>query len=641
MPSENLKVRYGSKLHQRILDAIRSRHRLSRGRMSKRHAAWRKAEEQSLAYIPLNEEEALRRERREQGEHQQIKIVIPQSYAQLQTAVTYYTSVFLSRNPILQYSGRHGEPEMAVQAIDAIMDYQVQVGRMLIPFHVWLYDMALYGVGFLGIYWEEEEVTIERIVEKAEEYLGIEMPGATRKVRERLVMPGYQGNKCWNIRPYDAFPDPRVPIQRLQDMEFFITRCDATWHQIREGDYFNLDRARTTQAFASDRIYGSPEIELPAIGEHTDILEPDIQDVGVGQLREMYIDLVPSEWGLGSGKTLRKWVITDWEDRLVIGARPAGEYHNKFPIVVQEYEKNGYALFKRSMMEMLEPMQNLLDWLINTHMVNVRKCINDQWVVDPALVTMKDLTSSKEGKIIRLKPQAYAQGLKPSDVIQQLPVVDVTQGHVNDAKMVRDLMELMAGTSSNLMGQVNQGGRKTATEVRSANTMGINRLKADAEYASAMGWSDLAQILLSNTQQYYDAERMFRIAGDLWSLQAQQTHLVVTPEDIQGFFDFIPVDGTQPVDRFAQANLWREILMGMAKDPQLSMSYDRAGIFAWMAQLAGLKNIKQFRIQPQIMPDEQVAAQAQAGNVVPIGNPAEQDLGTPPEPGQVSGMGTT
>ena len=84
---------------------------------------------------------------------------------------------------------------------------------------------------------------------------------------------------------------------------------------------------------------------------------------------------------------------------------------------------------------------------------------------------------------------------------------------------------------------------------------------------------------------------------------------------IAGFYDFVPVDGTLPIDRFAQANLWKELLTGLYQVPQIAMSYDLGGIFAWMAQLAGLKNITQFRI----MPDQQLAQQVQAGNMVPNG----------------------
>ena len=45
--------------------------------------------------------------------------------------------------------------------------------------------------------------------------------------------------------------------------------------------------------------------------------------------------------------------------------------------------------------------------------------------------------------------------------------------------------------------------------------------------------------------------------------------------------------------------------------PQVAMGYDWARIFAWVAQLAGLKNISQFKVQ--VVPDAVLAAQAASG----------------------------
>jgi hypothetical protein len=103
-------------------------------------------------------------------------------------------------------------------------------------------------------------------------------------------------------------------------------------------------------------------------------------------------------------------------------------------------------------------------------------------------------------------------------------------------------------------------------------------------------------------------------------------------------YDFVPVDGTMPIDRYAQANLWRETLMGAAKIPQIAGRYDIGRMFGWMAQLAGLKNIKQFEIQVQ--PDAAVMQGMQRGNMVPMSKETPESLASV-EPGQIPGMGRT
>jgi hypothetical protein len=136
--------------------------------------------------------------------------------------------------------------------------------------------------------------------------------------------------------------------------------------------------------------------------------------------------------------------------------------------------------------------------------------------------------------------------------------------------------------------------------------------------------------MLQSSQQLYDAPRKYRIVGDL--AQWGQPYVEMTPDAIQGFFDFVPVDGTMPVDRYAQANLWNQMFLTMSKMPQVLMQYDVAKMFGFVAQLAGMKNVNQFRVQ--VRPDAMLAAQAQAGNVVPM-------RGNPMEPGQIPNMGAT
>jgi hypothetical protein len=320
----------------------------------------------------------------------------------------------------------------------------------------------------------------------------------------------------------------------------------------------------------------------------------------------------------------------------VIGVQPLGALHNKFPFTVQELEPEGYGLSSRGIPEINQDIQNVIDWLVNSHFYNVRKALNNQVIVDPSRLVMQDVMDPLPGGVWRVKPEAYGQDVRT--MMTQVPVVDVTQSHLRDTQFMIEMSQRAHGINDSIMGLVGAGGggRKTATEVRTSSSFGINRLKTSAEYFSAMAWAPLSQRMVQNSQQYFDQEKKLRIVGDLATTMGP-TFLDVNPESIIGFYDYVPVDGTLPVDRFAQANLWRELLKQMHDFPEILMQYDVSKIFAWVAQLAGLKNINQFRIEVQ--PDAQLAAQAQQGNVVPIAN-GPADL-TTALAGQVGGAGPT
>jgi len=131
-----------------------------------------------------------------------------------------------------------------------------------------------------------------------------------------------------------------------------------------------------------------------------------------------------------------------------------------------------------------------------------------------------------------------------------------------------------------------------------------------------MGISTLATRMVLNSQQFYDGDKKFKIVGDLAQMAGPQ-FMQVDPTMLAGDFDFVPVDGTLPIDRMAMATLWQNIMGQMRNFPQLMMQFDIGKVFTHVAQLGGIRNINQFKMQ--VVPDAQLAAQAQAGNVVPIG----------------------
>jgi hypothetical protein len=239
--------------------------------------------------------------------------------------------------------------------------------------------------------------------------------------------------------------------------------------------------------------------------------------------------------------------------------------------------------------------------------------MNNQFVVDPSRVVMKDLLDPRPGNVIRLKPEAY--GTDPKLAVAQLPVMDITRNHLADFQMMLGVGERVGGANDQILGMLADGGRKTATEVRTSTSFGINRLKTIAEFCSICGFDPLSMKMLSNSQQFYDMEMKLRIVGDL-AMNAGPQFIMVDPSMIAGFYDFVPVDGTLPIDRMAQVGIWKELFQAVLSVPAIGMQYDLGGIFTWVAQLAGMKNINQFKIQ--VTPDQVLAAQMQQGNMVPM-----------------------
>ena len=629
--SRSLNIAYDSPLHRRLQRKISSRITFAeRGGTAERGGAsdrastatrfdrWRKAEEMTLAYLPESEADQVRRGRRENdGTPVYTTIQIPYTYAVLMSAHTYWTSVFFARSPIHQYTGRHGEAEMQIQALEALINYQTEVGNALGPYYIWLYDTGKYGLGVLGHYWDVEKIHYGQIVE---------IPDATGKpvlYQATQEVEGYRGNKCYNLSPYDFFPDPRVPVGRFQDGEFVCVRKRMGWHQVlrrKDAGYFiNTHLLREHRGTDKGQTDGSSQLARPgfvtANFDDTDEVGAKVDHPAGIVFWEVYVDLVPNEWGLGSSNYPEKWCFSITEDKeLIIGASPLGYIHGQFPFDVMEMEVEGYGTFNRGVPDIIHSVQNTMDWLLNTHFFNVRAALNNQFIIDPSKIVIKDATKAGPGFTWRLRPEAY--GTDISKMFMQIPVNDVTRGHVADLPVVKQLGELALGVNDQVMGALSAGtNRKTATEVRTSTGFGVNRMKTITEYMSATAFSPHSQKLVQTSQQLYDVQSKLRIAGSL-ALDAGANFVNVTPDTIAGFFDFVPVDGTLPVDRMAQANLWKEIFASLGRmPPQIQTGWDWAKMFGWMASIAGLKNINQFKIQVM------QPGQAPGGNVIPLRPP--------------------
>jgi len=605
---KNLKVSYGSELHQKLLGRLLRRFNLAYSAIQRRVQDWNDADRLFTAYLPRSQDDALRyQDRRVTGRQYPFTVEIPYSYAVLMAAHTYWCTIFLSRTPVFQYMARSGDvPPDAPMALEAVIDYQLSYSHSLPALYYWLLDAPRYGYGVIGCYWDVRYANIATLEDNSEvvsTLLGL--PKRQKVVRRELA---FEGNVLFNVRPHDFLFDPRVPVWRFQDGEFCGRLVSVTLSDLLEGmeqgRYQNIEVVQRHGAAKIEHIgsSGASLDRLPS-GDPRQVLPEqqfanmaiDDADIGSVEVIELFVKVSPKLWGLGSSTAPEIWKFSIANRSVIIEAAPFDAMHNRFPFFVLPYEFEPYAASPRGMLDITKDLNYIISWLVNSHIQNVRRAINNQFVVNPAMVRMEDFAQGGEGLLIRLRPEAYSGDVRQA--IMQLPVTDVTRTHLQDIQLIEGIIQRVTGVNDNIMGQLDPRGRKTATEVRAASTFGINRLKTQAEFFSAIGFTPLARILVQNTQQYLSATRRYKVPG-------KEDFIEVSPEKILGEFDFVPVDGTMPVDRYAQASLWTQILQQLMSNPQTAGQFDIMGIIVHIAKLLGVKSLEQFRIQ--VKPDEEV-----------------------------------
>lgn len=590
-------VKYDSELHRKIIRELTARVQYAQSKLNERFNTWREADEQSVAYISEREKDRINKAQKKTGVLDYVQVEVPYSYGMLMTAHTYWASVFLGRSPVYSYEGRHGESMMNQQAIESLIHYQYGVGKMSANHYIWLYDCGKYGVGIMGRYWDTQYARYSEYVEEPELYLGQET-GRTIKKRRLSKVKGYEGNSLYNIQPYNFLFDPSVTYAQLDDGEFAGHIAQSTWMKLKQDKdrYFNLDILEKQKGAATKEEHGSDRVSHPLRPGEDHGLSSELSKGGV-KLVHLCIRIIPKEWKLGNTDEPEIWCFTMADDKVLIECRPLGEITDRFPYYTIESEIEGYQLFRRGILEAAQPLNDVMTWLINSHFHNVRAALNNQFVYDPSKIHAADILDPQPGKRIRLKPSAYDTDVRSA--VTQLQSYDVTQTHMNDMNGVGELLQRALGINDNVMGMLDPGGRKTATEVQQAGSNSVHRLKTTAEYMSATGFSVLATDLLKSTQQFYQGDKQFRIVG---APDPNNPYVQVTPETIAGMYDYIPIDGVLPQNKAAALQTMQTAIQTMSSSEVFMQQYDVMGMLIWLLKESGLKNIQNFRIQMQPQP---------------------------------------
>jgi hypothetical protein len=501
--------------------------------------------------------------------------------------------------------------------MEIMLQYQCDHNRIINNWWQWCNDMGLYGVGVLINQWR---VNIEQRTVPTEQPVLDLVSGrlAMEQFREQRDVVTYEGNKLQNIDPFMFFPDPRVPMHQVaQRGEYVFWRTFEGKHTLKRSEaqgYLQwVDAASsvisptgTQAALDSGRSLLSGGEPHPGSDTNADVLvSRGFYKVDTGSC-----DIIPRELGLGHSERVEKWIFTILNNDQIVQAEPQLDDHGEHPVVVAEPWTMGYAFGAHAMSDYLAPMQDSMSWFLNSHMDNVRKAVNDMFVIDPNIIEEMDIKRPGPGKLIRLKKTAIGRDVRQA--IQQLGVVDVTRGHIDSMQTFFDLGQRISAVSENLLGLQAEGGRKTATEVRTSFEAAASRLAALARVVSAQGMSSLTRQMSMNTQQWLSNEFYVRVVGQ----DGAQHPLTITPDGLTGDFYFPIHDGTLPLDKLATLDIWRELFTGVLQDPELRQTYSVPKLFEFIAELGGAKNVKSFRLQP--MSDAALEQQAAAGNMAPI-----------------------
>lgn len=620
----------GTEQHNKLRDLVLQKIHASERLLHARAERWRESERSYRLYVDPDQ---IQGDHRGQDEQTLLhpypnSVVIPLSYATAQTLVAFMVGLFSSSWPYFRIGNRNPESWGGAKAQQLLVSYQLDYWGWVSLLYQTFLDSFRYGFSPIKCCWKEEyrQQTITRQVPVNLAGQEIMIP-----VREQIDVEEFQGNYLETIDPYTFYPDLQHPIAMLQEGNYCgesVTRsyyyllkkeAEGLYENVREIPRQTLDLMKALGQ-GGTLFNGSDRERIVGINQHYgEVLRED--DAGVVLVETLVMDLIPEKYGVGSDDLPMRYMVTLANRAVIIRAEEYPYSHGDYYYSVVESSPDLHSFLNPGVLELMEPISQHISWLYNSHIENVRASLNNQLIVDPDRVNIDDILSPSAGKIIRLRPKYYGSSIQGA--VQQLAVGDVTGRNIETAQVLMGFLERLSAANDNMQGQKDDQ-RRTATENAMIANMSTSRLRMFGRVVSDRAFKPLVRQMVHNNMELLTSEQYVRIAGSLEQEyqaigRSVQGGVMLTPEDLQGLYDYPVSDATSALDPMGYARVWMQIMDMTLKHPLISQQVDHLALFKEVVGSMGISDFSRFLLpqQVQVMGPQQLEQQVQRGNLVP------------------------
>lgn len=612
-------------LHRTILREVNRRAHDSKSVMQTRYDSWNKSDQIMTAFTTMDEAF-----NQNLGKNKEVGVIVPMGFAIVDTLLSHLMSIYMG-GVYLPQKGIGPEDAKAAMLAELVLDMQFQKSDMLLNFYTQYRDMFMYGQGIVSPTWQRtwgKKITM-RDTGKFSPELGemIESGMIERRVEKGII---WEGNELENWSPYTYLPDPNRPVHQVQKGQFVgnVSRMDyyqlLTMEENEPETYFNvrymdgLGELKSQFSEDGDWTNTNRDSEQGGSSRRVDVLN-------------MYCKIIPKHWGLGKSEYPEIWLFSVAGDRFVIRCQPVTYAHNEYPVAVAAPTFDGYSSAPMGVLEMIHPMLDMLNWYCKSHFHNVRKSLNNMFLIDPFLVNYSHAANPEPGKLICMREHVWGRGVK--DAMMQLQTTDVTQNNIADMGMTIDIMERITGAVSQMQGITQtRGERRSATESRDTRVSALGRVATQAMLASIQSNKRVSRQCVFNIQQFMERSVFVELTGrnqlelhhefkDIMNKGLNTNSLLVTPDMLIGDYDIVPLDNIGESGEYLAETIQ---LNGMIySNPELIQAFDSTKMMLHMMRMSGMKNPTQMlrsEWRVQFIPDEQVLEAAANGSIVPMGS---------------------
>jgi len=591
-----------------------------RDEMEKRDMAYQR--ERDLTPEQLQAAVANRR-----GDFSKIKnFEVPVVYPQVESAVTYQTSVFLQGTPLF---GAVAAPQFADQALalETLIDEQSTVGGWTREFIIAFRKAFKYNWSPIEISWHKDvQVSV------ATDYT--DAPAA------RPLTTTWEGNKVKSLDPYNTFFDSRVPPAEVYKRGEFVGYTDVMSH-IELKDFLQKlpERINVTEAINSnvqlDLYY------IPQINQHM-LASQIVQTSGgwdewfglsteqkrlsyksIYQVTTLYARILPAQFGLQvpEKNTPQIWKFIVVNGSVVVYAEKLTNAHNYLPILIMQPNEDGLGLQTKSLAENVEVVQDLTSSLMSSVIAARRLAVHGR--------TLYDATRIKKSAIESTNPYIPVRGIMNESPINAavypFPFRDDQSGIIlQEYNQFYSLANVISGQNPARGGQFVKGNK---TKFEYADVMGNanGRDQLCSMLIEAQVMTPLKHMLKTNILQY-QANKVLYNAD-------QQQMVSIDPIKLrEAVMSFKISDGLTPAEKLANLDIMGTAFQVIGSSPQISSQYNIGPMFSYLMKMQGA-DLRPFEKPENQLQYEQAVSQWQQVVVqMAKDNPEIRPEQLPPQP---------
>lgn len=523
-------------------------------------------------------------------------IVIPVVMPQIEAAVVYQTSVFLTGVPIMGVVASPAYMDEAVQ-LETKLDADSTKGGWARELMMFFRDGFKYNFSAIEVDWGREvSYSVQTDVTKS----------LTEGIQVETI---WSGNRVKRLDPYNTFVDTRVPptevykrgefagyTERMSKIElkaFIAALPDKIIGNLVPAFESGTGTTGAKSAMAKEFYVPTvnPEVDadtyLAANG--TDWLTwAGIDDESKNKIAykesyevtTLYCRVLPALFGLKIPKEntpqIYKLYIINHEH--IIYAELQTNAHNYLPILIGQPQEDGLGYQTKSLAKNALPFQQVTSAYMTSIIASRRRAISDRVLYDPSRVDRAHINSANPSAKIPVRPAAYGKNI--SDAVYAFPYrEDQAAGSMQQISALLGLANTLNGQNQAQQGQFVKG-NKTLHEYESVMQNANGRDQLASILLEHQIFTPMKTILKLNTLQYVGGTTIYN--------RDQNKEVEIDPVKLRkAVLNFKVTDGLTPASKIVNGETLGLAFQAMAGNPQIGSGYNVTQLFSYLMKTQG------------------------------------------------------